>query len=227
MNMATSIDRLGQKILKLVSKHITHRDIHAARKRWSRLGGDQTLRLEYPLDQDSVVFDLGGFHGDFSHAIHERYGCMVYLFEPVQEYYDYCVARFKDMPQVRCFNFGLGAGNGKFTISNAEDGSSLYLDSSSHSDTLVEIRDFHEFIQSQALERIDLIKINIEGGEYDVIPRIIHCGFINNIRNLQIQFHDFMPDAHSKRDVIRHDLESTHEEDWCFKFVWESWRLKS
>jgi FkbM family methyltransferase len=226
--MAATTERLRQKISKFVSKHVTHRDIHAARKRWSKLRGDQTLRLDYPLGPDSVVFDLGGYHGDFSQAIHERYGCSVYLFEPVKAYYDHCVARFRDTPRIRCFNFGLGDGNGTFHISDAGDGSSLYLDSPGQpAGTRAEIRDFHEFVLAQGVPRIDLIKINIEGGEYDVLPRMIQCGYIGKIGHLQIQFHDFIPDAPRKRDAIRHDLARTHQEAWCFKFVWESWRPRA
>jgi hypothetical protein len=44
------------------------RDIYAAEvTRWFKDKGDETLRLEYPeLNKDSLVFDLGGYHGDFS-----------------------------------------------------------------------------------------------------------------------------------------------------------------
>lgn len=228
MAAMTKHKHLKQKISKFIRKHVTQRDVHAARKRWSKLRGDETLRLNYPLGPDSVVFDLGGYHGDFSQAIHARYGCTVYLFEPVRAYYDHCVARFQDSPRIHCFNFGLGDGNGTFAISTAEDGSSLYLDAPEQPDaTQAEIRDFHEFVLEQGVKHIDLIKINIEGGEYDVLPRMIRCGFIERIDHLQIQFHDFIPDAPRKRDAIRHEFERTHEEAWCFKFVWESWRRRA
>ena len=30
--------------------------------RWFGDNGDHTLRLDYPLNEDSVVLDLGGYH---------------------------------------------------------------------------------------------------------------------------------------------------------------------
>ena len=49
-------------------------------KKWFADHGDQTLRLEYPeLNSDSIVFDVGGYSGDFSEAIIERYNCNVTL----------------------------------------------------------------------------------------------------------------------------------------------------
>jgi len=49
-------------------------------KRWFKNRGDETLRLDYPeLNENSVVFDLGGYKGDFAQAINEKYGCTVYL----------------------------------------------------------------------------------------------------------------------------------------------------
>src|SRR6185312_12107868 len=37
------------------------------------------------IDSGSVVVDLGANHGDFSHAIMQRFGCRVVAVEPVEE----------------------------------------------------------------------------------------------------------------------------------------------
>ena len=50
--------------------------------------------------------------------------------------------------------------------------------------------------------QIDLLKINIEGGEYDILERMYKTGTINKVQNLQIQFHNFVEDAQSKYDNI-------------------------
>lgn len=41
-------------------------------RRWFRDKGDSTLRLDYPLNADSIVLDVGGYKGDFSALIHEK-----------------------------------------------------------------------------------------------------------------------------------------------------------
>ncbi len=38
--------------------------------KWRKANGDGTLRLNYPLTPDSVVFDLGGYVGDWAQQIH-------------------------------------------------------------------------------------------------------------------------------------------------------------
>ena len=43
----------------------------------------EKLRYKYPLTKDSVVLDVGGYKGTFAAEIVRRYGCHVYVFEPV------------------------------------------------------------------------------------------------------------------------------------------------
>ena len=40
---------------------------------WLAVEGDATLRVDYDLDQDSLVFDLGGFTGQWASDIFGRY----------------------------------------------------------------------------------------------------------------------------------------------------------
>ena len=46
---------------------------HERCKPWFAVKGDQTLRLNYPLNKDSVVFDLGGYKGEFAADIYNKY----------------------------------------------------------------------------------------------------------------------------------------------------------
>ena len=55
--------------------------------RWIDDKGDSELRLNYNLNEDSVVVDLGGFKGDWSALISEKYSCNIHIFEPVREFY--------------------------------------------------------------------------------------------------------------------------------------------
>lgn len=73
---------------------------------------------------------------------------------------------------------------------------------------------------------IDLMKINIEGGEYALLPHLIDTGVISRVRNIQIQFHELDVDSAEKRESIICALRKTHKRDWCYEFVWESWSLQ-
>lgn len=194
--------------------------------RWFRNKGDETLRLDYDLSKESVVFDVGGYQGDFANKINKRFGSKVYVFEPVNSFYKVCVERFKNNPQITCLNYGLSSSNGFLQIGLSDDASSFNSPHANSTFEQVEIRSVIEVIRDLKVEKIDLFKINIEGGEFDVIPELIKSQDIKKIKHLQVQFHNFVNSAIEKRDQIRLDLNKTHNEMWNFEFVWESWKLK-
>ena len=59
-----------------------------------------TETLDYPLNEGSTVFDIGGYRGTWTADIVAKYNPTVYLFEPTFEYYEECKKRFKDSPFV-------------------------------------------------------------------------------------------------------------------------------
>lgn len=193
---------------------------------WFKDRGDETLRLDYPLNKDSVVFDLGGYRGDFAAAINERYGCKVYVFEPVLQSYQKCINRFQGNNQITCFNYGLSSINGWLNIGLAENSSSFASPHAQGAVERVQLRSVVECIHELNIDRIDLMKINIEGGEFEVLPAIIESGDITKVNYLQVQFHNFVNDAEARRAALRIHLEKTHTEMWDYYFIWESWKLK-
>lgn len=194
--------------------------------RWFKDKGDETLRLSYPLNESSVVFDLGGYHGDFAAALHERYGCKIFVFEPVPEFFSKCVERFKNAKNITCLNYGLSSHDEWLDISLAENASSLVSSQTNGRTAKVQVRAINDVIRELGLERIDLIKINIEGGEFYVLPALIESGEVRHIQHIQVQFHNFVPNAADRRNEIRARLAITHDEMWNYEFVWESWKRK-
>lgn len=195
-------------------------------EKWFADRGDEKLRLAYPLDQSSIVFDVGGYLGDFSEAIHSKYGCSVYLFEPVPTFYEACVARFKDNPSIVCLNYGLSSSSGWLAINLNNDESSFKKSDTGSATQKAEVRSFAETVSTLGVDKIDLIKINIEGGEFDLLPAMIDSGFIKRVGFLQVQFHNFVDGAKQSRSKIRESLSRTHREMWNYEFVWESWELR-
>ena len=115
---------LKNKILFYYKLHITKDDTTINLSKWFKDKGDKNLRLRYPLTSKSVVFDLGGYKGDFAANIYNKYESHIYLFEPVKRYYLLCVNRFRKNKKIKCFNYGLSNKNGKFIISLNNDKSS-------------------------------------------------------------------------------------------------------
>lgn len=50
---------------------------------------------------------------------------------------------------------------------------------------------------------------------------------IKNIKNLQIQFHNFVDSAEEKREAIRKQLSLTHKLTYDYYFIWENWELNA
>lgn len=194
-------------------------------KKWFADHGDETLRLDYPLDETSVVFDVGGYLGDYADAVHKKYGCRVYLFEPVPAFYNECVKRFNNSPSITCLNYGLSSASGWFEMSLNNNGSSFKINEVGGTSQQAQVRSIIEVVAELGVEEINLIKINIEGGEFDLLSTMIDSGLIKHIKYIQVQFHNFVAGAVDARLRIRGSLEKTHREMWNYEFVWESWRL--
>jgi len=219
-----SFQRLVKKLTFIYQLYILRDPFLINVKRWFNDAGDDTLRLDYRLDETSIVFDVGGYLCDYADAIHKKFGCRVYVFEPVPLFYDKCVKRFSHNPSVTCFNYGLSSTSGWFEM-RLDDNSSSFKTTEGGIIQEAQIRAISNVISELEITHIDLIKINIEGGEFDLLPAIINSGLINHIKYIQVQFHNFITHAVENRLAIRKLLEKTHHEMWNYEFVWESWEL--
>jgi FkbM family methyltransferase len=216
------------RVVRLIQREVLRDAFLLAIKRWFQDQGDKTLRLDYPLTRKSVVWDLGGYEGQFAHEIHAKYGCKVMIFEPHPTFAKDCIQRFLGNKNIDVFSYGLSDTQGHFNIHDSADGSSFLNPQVIQASSIqAELRDVVSTLIDMNTHHVDLIKINIEGGEFPVLQRLLATGDIKKFRYIQVQFHNFIPNAQAMRDSIREKLTQTHEEMWNYTFVWESWRLKS
>ena len=72
------------------------------------------------------------------------------------------------------------------------------------------------------------MKVNIEGGEYDLFDRLIEAGSLGRFRQVSVQFHEWHPRAHGRRGSdTAGELRRQHDEVWCYPWVWELWRRRT
>lgn len=191
---------------------------------WFHADGDRTLSTTYPLHSGSTVFEVGGYTGTWSAKLAKLYDPFIYAFEPVQSFYSELAQRFAANHKVRAFNFGLSDQNETGKICVSSDGSSLLK--SNGPLELVQLREICEVVEELGISNIDLIQINIEGGEFRLLHRMLETGLTKRCSNIQIQFHAVIPGAMEQREDIRRRLETTHSLLYDYPFVWEAWRLK-
>lgn len=194
-------------------------------ERWFQNNGDSTLRLDYDLTADSFVMDLGGYKGEWTKNIFTKYRCNVLIFEPYIPFFKKIESRFANNNNIKAYGFGLSGKNQIVQFSVADNGSSVFNKSNKKAE--IQLKDIKEFLEEHTIPNVDLIKINIEGGEYDLLEAMIDKGIIRMFRNIQVQFHNFFPEAKDRMNKIQENLSKTHELTYQFEFVWENWRLKS
>ncbi|MGZ3757419.1 MAG: FkbM family methyltransferase [Mucilaginibacter sp.] len=187
--------------------------------------GGESLRFNYnSLDKNSVIFDLGGYEGQWASDIYSRFRSMVYIFEVYKPYYDKIQERFNLNNDIKIFNYGLSSENTVVKIAIDDVSTSAFKKSENMVD--VQLKNIADFIAEHDIQKIDLMKINIEGGEFDLLAYLISSGIVKQVVNLQIQFHDFVPDAINKMATIRNELSKTHKPTYQFDFIWDNWELK-
>lgn len=199
---------------------------HESLKKWLEAEGDASLSLDYPLTDDSIVFDVGGLRGDWTATLLHHLSPItptVYVFEPVPRLYDFICERFQDQPKVIPVGEALSDKSGEAMMTDDEEASSLHL---AMADTRVLTRDVGEFLELYQIQNVDLASINIEGHEFPLLDKMISSGIIKKFDNIQVQFHAFYPNADVLREEIQTKLSETHDCRFCYPFVWESWRRK-
>ena len=98
----------------------------------------------------------------------------------------------------------------KSIILKTKDSSSLYV-----SNPNSEIEDIETITFDKIeIEKIDLLKINIEGAEYDLLEDMIKKNLVSKCNNIQVQFHTFISGYKERYELIKYGLSQTHELTW-------------
>ena len=192
--------------------------------RWWLDDPDEERRYAYALGPGSVVLDLGGFRGDWTREILRRYGSQVHVFEPVPAFAADLERQFAVEPRVRVHHFGLSDRDGDEAIIEAADASSTVTGTGTA--VMAHFRDVVGVFETERLTDVALVKINIEGGEYPLLRRMIEANLVSRCGDIQVQFHAFVANAEEQRDRIRAELRRTHILTYDYPFVWENWHRK-
>lgn len=192
--------------------------------RWIADNGDATLRLDYPLNSTSVVVDAGGYKGEWTSKIKKQYNCSIHILEPLKSFHEQIVNLFKEDERIvpHCLALSNKSENTEISIGN--DSSSVFI----KGDRMEQIQsiDVKEFFETNQLEVVDLMKINIEGGEYDLMERLIELGLHKQIHIFQIQYHRFIEHCDVRRKKIQEVLSESHTCTWNYDWIWENWQIK-
>jgi FkbM family methyltransferase len=200
-------------------------DIHfRSHQAWLKAEPDELVRYSYDLAPDCRVLDVGGFRGDFTARLMAKYGVNVTVFEPMPNFAEAIRRRYADNPRVTLIEAALSHKDGEELFARNGDDSGAFA---TGEPVKVRLLDAARFLEEHCTHDIALAKLNIEGGEYAVLERLVATGHICRFRNLQVQFHLNVPQARSRYRRLARSLRKTHRLTWRYPFVWENWTRKT
>lgn len=153
--------------------------------------------LSDSLDRESVVVDVGlGENVSFAESLIRKYGCLVRGLDPTPKAIEY--TRQLGNERLHLFEVALGAeaGTREFFLPANPDHVSGSLKAENHlapTGIVVDVVDVDGLFELLGCERIDVLKLDIEGAEYDVIESAPFRRRAGDITQLCVEFHHRWP----------------------------------
>ncbi|MFD2856638.1 FkbM family methyltransferase [Seohaeicola zhoushanensis] len=136
---------------------------YAGLKAW-RADNAQNTRLQTydGLGPEALVLDVGGFEGRWADLIlAAQPKARIHVFEPHPRFVSALRTKFAARPNVSVHDFAIGATAGALTLSDDGDASSAF--GGKGGALQAPIRPVGEVFSELGLDRVDLMKVNIEG----------------------------------------------------------------
>lgn len=191
---------------------------------WILIRGDDRLHKKYDMKEDSIFFDIGGFEGKFTDKILKEFNCHSLIFEPNPIYFEKLKDKYKNHEKVKVFGYGLGASNQDLYLIDENESSKIVDYKTNYR---ISVKDINEVIDDLGIVKIDLLKLNIEGAEYELLDYLIETKKIEIVESIQVQFHNNIRFYENYRNKIRKYLSETHKEVWSYYLIWERWDKKN
>jgi FkbM family methyltransferase len=136
---------------------------------------------------DGLAIDIGAYHGDFALAVADR-GCEVIAYEANVHNFHMLLTKIANMPTVYALHAAIvGEPSGAWVTSGSGATCKVRLGNSSN---FVGTIGFADLLRQH--EQIDLLKIDIEGGEHEIFARKHRDELkplLKRIRWLQLEIH--------------------------------------
>ena len=170
--------------------HLLTRDKIVSRERiGSEYGGwvVATAPLQRALEPVVLSFGLGD-DISFDRAVISRYKAEVYGFDPTDESLAWLSTQ--DLPkEMRTYPIGISNIDGKqrFTLPGTEQRGNFSAKASNGRSIEFPVMRYCSIVSMLNLSRVDIVKLDIEGSEYEVIPDLLNCDV--QPTQLLIEFH--------------------------------------
>jgi FkbM family methyltransferase len=115
----------------------------------------------FSVEEGDVVFDTGASIGIFGYSILNKKPSVIYCLEPSSDGMDTCKINIPD--EVGVFlNYGISNIDGNINLPD------VYEDGKTISGDIFKVSKFSTIVKEHNIDRIDFLKTDCEGGEYDI-----------------------------------------------------------
>jgi len=142
----------------------------------------------FNVEEGDIVFDIGASVGPFTYSILKNNPSHVFAFEPSFEMFKTLVLNTRQGP-VTQINKGISSLEGEFKFEfafNDDDGAKMYSTT------------FNRIIQDYNINKIDFLKTDCEGGEYDIFTPNNLIWIKQNVKKIVGEWHLRLPE-HKKK----------------------------
>ena len=152
-----------------------------------------------PLNADSIVYSFGvGEDISFDEKLIQNFGCSIYAFDPTPKTIDYISSKNTSEKFIfKTYGLHNEDGNVPFYLPQNPNHVSCSTSKSSnknnnHTDyVIVPMKKFSTIVDDLGHKYIEILKLDIEGSEYDVLDDILNSDV--NINQILIEFHHRFP----------------------------------
>lgn len=180
---------------------------------------------KFPVDQDDVVLDIGASVGPFTFSILDKQPKHVYCFEPKSSLFETMKKNIGHHENVTLINKGIHNVDGQTEFKG------LYFSDvvETHSRTATaDAITFDTFLQEYNVTQIDFMKIDCEGGEYDIFTPERLPWIKQNVKKIVGEWHLSTPELKEKfrqfRDTYLKEFHTFDVYSWDgVDIKWDLW----
>ena len=149
---------------------------------------DYYVNREKRINKGDIVVDLGGNIGIFNRWAYQEGADLVISFEPDKRYYK--LLKLNTNPNSILFNAAISDTIGEFTLYESEHlgGSTLIENQTANNKYPVRTYTLDYLFESKLIERIDFLKIDIEGAEQHAMMGISDENLMK-VKNISMEYH--------------------------------------
>lgn len=184
----------------------------------------EKLKYDIKLKAGGIVLDIGAYKGQYTKKMLARnQNAAFQLYEPIAEYFQICKDLFRDEKSVTIHQAAVSADGRDFQmeIDGLRSRNSPEKSAESVSITSIDIQTIFD-----AVQEIELLKMNIEGMEYECLDKLISSNSLIKAKYLLIQFHNFEDRSPHNLEKIHQGIDKDFVNIWKYEWMWELWKRK-